>query len=568
MQMSSSAAAAFELPSMPGPYEDFEFSLNLPENITDSDLNLVASPGFGDLFGLNNSGNIFGTGNGIGGGGGGGSMSMAGGSGGMSNFSASTPVAQNGTSSGTQTPNLVPTGLSWKNSPKTPHKHDLDDTMMTSSFGSQPSSKHIPSSHQYDQQHQDTFSGGMLGLEAQSHPQATTSMPTSQSFGPPSQPPMAPFPPPAGGSLWGNPGMPFQSFPPNQQQQNNGAALFDANETNFLTNFLSGFEGWDFNPNLPMDLPSFAEAEKQAHQMGATPPNSNDNRRNSRQRSAFGSIGRSGTAKGSPHATFGTNNYASPAGKMESSIGAAFGHPMEGWNDDDDEDEDEQSTNTNRKISANVGMGKKMKTEHGSFDGMQNMANGRGSKKQQMNAVNPYYQQQAPPPQYDSRELLSESEKRSNHILSEQRRRNHIREAFKELVDLLEAGRDFGARGLGLSSGAGTGIEDEGLDDRSDYESTLEDEEQSAATKRRKLKARRRAALEAARKAGATGHAAAAAFLNGSGRGKGRGRGGSAGGGAGSKSAVLFQTVDLLHWLNGRNEVLSKHVQELEEALV
>lgn len=162
-----------------------------------------------------------------------------------------------------------------------------------------------------------------------------------------------------------------------------------------------------------------------------------------------------------------------------------------------------------------------------------------------------------------------ETDKRSNHILSEQRRRNHIREAFKELVDMLEAGRDFGARGLGLSSGAGTGIEDEGLDDRSDYESTLEDEEPSAATKRRKLKARKRAALEAARKAGARDPAAAAALLNGGvGRGKGRGRGGSAGGGAGSKSAVLFQAVDLLHWLNGRNSILTKHVQQLEEAVV
>lgn len=531
---------------MPGPYEDFEFSLNLPENITASDLSLVASPGFGDLFGLNNAGNIFGSSSG----GGGGT------SGAMSNFSASTPVAQPGTSSGTQTPNLVPTGFNWKNSPRTPRNNDLDDTMMTSTYTSQPLK---PSSiQQTGGQPQEIFPGSMLGLESQPQPQ-TTSMPSSQSFGHPSQPPIAPFPPPAGGSLWGNTGMSFQSFPPNQQQ-GGGAALFDANETNFLTNFLSGFEGWDFNPNLPMDLPSFAEAEKQAYQMGSS-PNNNENRRNSRQRSAFGSIGRSGTNKGSPHTTFGGNNHASPAGKMESSVGAAFGHPMEGWNEDEDE---EQSTNRR----SNVGMGKKMKTEHGSFDG-------RGVKQQQMNNFNPYYHQQAQPaqhqqqaqPQYDSRELLSESEKRSNHILSEQRRRNHIREAFKELVDLLEAGREFGARGLGLSSGAGTGIEDEGLDDRSDYESTLEDEEPSAATKRRKLKARRRAAVEAARKAGATGHAAAAAFLNGTGRGKGRGRGGSAGGGAGSKSAVLFQTVDLLHWLNGRNEVLSKHVQELEEAL-
>ncbi|KAN0060346.1 hypothetical protein ACQY0O_007675 [Thecaphora frezii] len=142
------------------------------------------------------------------------------------------------------------------------------------------------------------------------------------------------------------------------------------------------------------------------------------------------------------------------------------------------------------------------------------------------------------------RELLTESEKRQNHILSEQRRRNYIREGFKELVVLLDDGRSLGARALGLSSGFGTGVEDEGLDDRTD----VEDEDDILAVGRKKPPKK-------AKKAGPNGARA---------RGKGRGRGGSAGGGAGSKSAVLFQAVDLIRWLDGKNEDLVNQCQELE----
>lgn len=139
------------------------------------------------------------------------------------------------------------------------------------------------------------------------------------------------------------------------------------------------------------------------------------------------------------------------------------------------------------------------------------------------------------------RQLLTDSEKRQNHILSEQRRRNFIREGFKELVELLEAGRGFGARGLGLSSGDGTGVEDEGLDDRSDPS----DNEDGTSSKKKKKSKR---ATPAGRR----------------GRGKGRGRGGSAGGGGGSKSAVLFQAVDLIRWLEVKNSELEANCEELE----
>ncbi len=144
----------------------------------------------------------------------------------------------------------------------------------------------------------------------------------------------------------------------------------------------------------------------------------------------------------------------------------------------------------------------------------------------------------------------NEPEKRQHHIFSEQRRRTNIREGFKELVELLELGRNFGARGLGLATGAGTGIEDEGLDDRSSGE---EDEEGSGLPPRSSKKGAKGRAKK--------GNAAMR------GKGKGRGRGGSAGGGAGSKSAVLFQAVDLLRWLQGRNVLIEQHCERLEAML-
>jgi hypothetical protein len=174
-------------------------------------------------------------------------------------------------------------------------------------------------------------------------------------------------------------------------------------------------------------------------------------------------------------------------------------------------------------LSGKVSAGsKKLKVEHEEEDRFDNGENSAASK----------------------RELLTESEKRQNHILSEQRRRNFIREGFKDLVALLDDGRNFGARALGLSSGFATGVEDEGLDDRTDVE-----EEVDILTVGRKKPPKK------AKKAGPNGVRQ---------RGKGRGRGGSAGGGAGSKSAVLFQAVDLIRWLDGKSEVLEQQCQELE----
>lgn len=146
----------------------------------------------------------------------------------------------------------------------------------------------------------------------------------------------------------------------------------------------------------------------------------------------------------------------------------------------------------------------------------------------------------------------SSTGRRRRHILAEQRRRNQSREAFEQLSELLGVGRKYGARALGLNSGAGTGVEDEELDDRTDTEEDLMlccDEEVMMRRKRNALR-RARTRLSHGRQT----------------RGKGRGRGGSAGQ-AGSKSAVLFQVIDLLDWLDGRDERLKRDIHELEMLL-
>lgn len=178
--------------------------------------------------------------------------------------------------------------------------------------------------------------------------------------------------------------------------------------------------------------------------------------------------------------------------------------------------------------------GKKFKTEHDDVEQEGSLNGGESSAAAAAAAA-----------AASKRELLTESEKRQNHILSEQRRRNYIREGFKELVVLLDEGRTLGARALGLSSGFSTGVEDEGLDDRTDIEVDSVDV----------LTVGRKKPPKKAKKAGPNGVRQ---------RGKGRGRGGSAGGGAGSKSAVLFQAVDLIRWLDGKTAQLDVQCQELE----
>lgn len=122
---------------------------------------------------------------------------------------------------------------------------------------------------------------------------------------------------------------------------------------------------------------------------------------------------------------------------------------------------------------------------------------------------------------------LTESQKRSNHILSEQKRRNAIRIGFKDLVGLLLAGE--GASGIVLGSSSGDGDDDEG---------------------------------------GAAGGAPAAKKRKGKGTGSGRGRGrrGDVSTNA-SKSVVLTHAASYILWLERGNMALEQEVKRVEALL-
>ncbi|KAM0746190.1 hypothetical protein T439DRAFT_350699 [Meredithblackwellia eburnea MCA 4105] len=116
----------------------------------------------------------------------------------------------------------------------------------------------------------------------------------------------------------------------------------------------------------------------------------------------------------------------------------------------------------------------------------------------------------------DRKTPLTESQKRSNHILSEQKRRNAIRSGFKDLVDLLQAGEAMS--GVVVAGGMDEGDSTTG------------------------------------KKAG------------GSGTGRGRGRKGDAGAGA-SKSVVLDKAASYILWLERGNQGLLDEVKRVEGVL-
>ncbi|KAK0543682.1 hypothetical protein OC845_005992 [Tilletia horrida] len=374
-------------------------------------------------------------------------------------------------------------------------------------------------------------------------------------------------------------------------------SLFDASEQSFLLSFLSGFDG-EFNPSLPDNLPSFADAAARVAAQGPPHPISPPHL--------------SSRPPPKPSRTMSTSSSSLTLTASNSGAGGAA---------------DEVSLV--RRTSGHAGPG---------------ATGGVGSSR---------------------RELLTDSEKRQNHILSEQRRRNYIREGFKELVELLDLGRAAGAMGLGLGAAKGTGVEEElwaaaiangtageaayeeddrrhgvvpngraaganglhngargdedgdglgGVAEEEDEEDEGQEEEDdddqggprkrvatgsssSAAAAasttnddrpRSRAGATRKDGTKLARSRSGTRKPSANAAANhvhigkngskagggvqtlplplgsAGGKGKGRGRGGSAGGGAGSKSAVLFQAVDLIRWLSARNEDLESQCNALE----
>ncbi|KPV77495.1 uncharacterized protein RHOBADRAFT_51340 [Rhodotorula graminis WP1] len=120
---------------------------------------------------------------------------------------------------------------------------------------------------------------------------------------------------------------------------------------------------------------------------------------------------------------------------------------------------------------------------------------------------------------------LTESQKRSNHILSEQKRRNAIRIGFKDLVGLLLAGE--AASGIVLGSGSGAAGDDD-------------DEGAASTAKKRKSK--------------------------GTGSGRGRGRRGDVSTNA-SKSVVLTHAASYILWLERGNMALEQEVARVEALL-
>ena len=130
---------------------------------------------------------------------------------------------------------------------------------------------------------------------------------------------------------------------------------------------------------------------------------------------------------------------------------------------------------------------------------------------------------------------LTDSQKRSNHILSEQKRRNAIRSGFKDLVDFLVAGE--AASGIILGP---PGSSSQSLQQQQQQEAAAQaqaDEEAAANGKKRK----------------------------GKGTGRGRGRRGDAGANA-SKSVVLTRAADYILWLERGNRALETEIERLEAA--
>ncbi|KAK4055502.1 hypothetical protein OIV83_000048 [Microbotryomycetes sp. JL201] len=116
----------------------------------------------------------------------------------------------------------------------------------------------------------------------------------------------------------------------------------------------------------------------------------------------------------------------------------------------------------------------------------------------------------------DRKPNLSDNQKRSNHIQSEQKRRNAIRNGFKDLVDLLAAGEQ--ASGIVVAP--------------------PEQEQYDANGKKKKTK----------------------------GTGRGRGRKGEVGAGA-SKSVVLEKATQYILWLERGNEGIEAEIERVENHL-
>ncbi|GAA5882216.1 hypothetical protein JCM16303_002285 [Sporobolomyces ruberrimus] len=143
------------------------------------------------------------------------------------------------------------------------------------------------------------------------------------------------------------------------------------------------------------------------------------------------------------------------------------------------------------------------------------------------------------PPQH-----LSHSQKRQNHIESEQRRRNAIKLNFKDLVELVIRGQSLSRVILGAD-----------LPEEEDAEGSEEEEGGGGRIGRG---GKKRAVVKKGKRASAT--------TTGGGPGRGRGRKGDTGANA-SKSVVLERAKDYICWLEKGNRALEREVQRVKALL-
>lgn len=129
---------------------------------------------------------------------------------------------------------------------------------------------------------------------------------------------------------------------------------------------------------------------------------------------------------------------------------------------------------------------------------------------------------------------LTALQKRANHILSEQTRRSAIKEAFKNLVDLLVAG----------SSTSGIFLEGDAEEPESEEEAAEEPEQKEEAVEGESSLGRRAKGKQVKAKPKPKAKA--------KGKGRGRGRKAECGNGV-AKSIILDQAVDYIEWLERGN---------------
>lgn len=153
---------------------------------------------------------------------------------------------------------------------------------------------------------------------------------------------------------------------------------------------------------------------------------------------------------------------------------------------------------------------------------------------------------------------LTAAQKRANHILSEQTRRSAIKDAFKNLVDLLVAGAD----GSGIfmeGEGEGEGEGDEGDDDEEEEEVDEDEKDDDDDDGNSRRSSKKTTTKNKSKSVGGKGKGKAT--------GRGRGRKAEFGNGV-RKSLILDNAVNYIKWLERGNVELVKEGIRVRSELV